>query len=449
MRITQNTYYRIELPNLCSEEKEKVKEFKKVLAEVLQYEVTACPFKRGFTVDLPEPPKTPIRKRPWRPKQQVQPLFEQDFGKPKYPHRPAIIHPRSREVEPTEDIAQSLTSTIEPKNVVDDLIADFGFGTAESTYEHGIHGMDDLDLNLENLDDLAFDEPDTFKTPTRPKSLRIGRTVTAPPQLILKPTAPSNTAASMPIPPELKKQSSSLSSSGDSFHSFHSPISPLPPSPPYSDPPFPTLELDKGLNLGVPRLRSHIADMSEFTLTGDSELWDLTGAEPTRESASNSSPFLPKTPALVSDIASEDHWSEPVNPQPPTELRRREKRLTCRSYSPLPSPVNLYSPSTRLSGHHLTTAILQKTCSMLLGPPAQLVALMLNIAAKITNSIHRGATFGYRVGGQKIPCSWDFSDADEGSEDLWVEDDYGVSLGKLVSSKSEIARETEGSWEID
>ena len=86
---------------------------------------------------------------------------------------------------------------------------------------------------------------------------------------------------------------------------------------------------------------------------------------------------------------------------------------------------------------------------MLLGPPAQLVALMLNIAAKITNGIHRGVSFSYREGGQKIPCSWDFSDADESSEDMWDEDDYGVSLGKPVSSKSEIARETGGSWEID
>lgn len=86
---------------------------------------------------------------------------------------------------------------------------------------------------------------------------------------------------------------------------------------------------------------------------------------------------------------------------------------------------------------------------MLLGPPVQLVALMLNIAAKIANGVHRGASFGYGEAGQKIPCSWDFSDADEESDDVWEEDDYGVSLGNLASSKAMKAKGTGGSWEID
>ena len=416
---------------------------------MLKYEVTPCPFKRGFTVDLPEPPTTPIRMRPWKPKKQTQPVAEQGAVKSQYSDGPGRRWSRAGLVENTEDIAHRLTSTSEVDTATNDSIGDFGLSSAESTdHEHDVDGMDGFDIDLETPARLACEEPDALETPTRPKALRAGRAITAPPQLILKTSPLSNTTTSIPITTDLRKTSSSISSSGDSFHSFHSPISPLPPSPPYSNPPSPIPKSDERLSLDVPRMRSHTRDISEATVTGDSELWDLTGAEPGREGTSASSPVLPKTPPLVSDTASEDHWSEPVTPQPPIEHRHGEKRMARRSYSPLPSPVNLYSPRNRLSGHHLTTAILQKTCSMLLGPPVQLVALMLNIAAKITNGVHRGASFGYQSG-QKIPCSWDFSDADEDFEDIWEEDDYGVSLGRPASSKSSIGKETGGSWEID
>ena len=449
MPIAPNSYYRIELPNSCAEEKEKIKECKKVLADVLRYEITPCPFKRGFTVDLPEPPKTPVRMRPWRPKKQAQPVPEQGSAKSQYSHIPGRRWSRAGLVESTEAVGHSITSTNELDSTANDSIVDFGPSSAESTdHEHDVNGMDDLGLNPVTLAELACEEPDTLETPTRPRPLRAGRAITAPPQLTLETLPSSNTAANVPITTDLRKASSSLSSSGDSFHSFHSPISPLPPSPPYSDPPSPTPKSDEMLSLDVPRIRSHTRDVSEVTVTGDSELWDLTGADPRRENTSSSPPILPKTPPLVSDTASEDHWSEPVTPQPSTDIRHREKRLARRSYSPLPSPVNLYSPRNKLSGHHLTTAILQKTCSMLLGPPVQLVALMLNIAVKITNGIHRGASFGYQSG-QKIPCSWDFNDSDDDSEGMWEEDDYGVSLERPTSSKSSLAKETGGSWEVD
>lgn len=38
-----------------------------VLDKILQFEKTPCPFERSFTVELPERPKTPIKKRTWTP----------------------------------------------------------------------------------------------------------------------------------------------------------------------------------------------------------------------------------------------------------------------------------------------------------------------------------------------------------------------------------------------
>ena len=102
-----------------------------------------------------------------------------------------------------------------------------------------------------------------------------------------------------------------------------------------------------------------------------------------------------------------------------------------------------------MTGHHLSTAILQRTCSLLLGPPVQLVALMLRIAAKIARGSLTGSSFGLGEDGQKIPCSWDFSEASDVGDEVWDEDDYGFSLVKTNSGKSVQAKEIGGSWEID
>ncbi|KAI9890073.1 MAG: hypothetical protein M1814_004472 [Vezdaea aestivalis] len=68
MPTQDSSYYRIELPTTSNEDKSKIEEFKIALANILRYEKTACPFKRGFTVDLPPEPETPIKQVPWKPK---------------------------------------------------------------------------------------------------------------------------------------------------------------------------------------------------------------------------------------------------------------------------------------------------------------------------------------------------------------------------------------------
>jgi hypothetical protein len=67
LQIRPPQYWRIEVPNKSADEKLQIEELKKVLGEVLRFEKTPCPFQRDFTVELPEPPQTPIKKRPWRP----------------------------------------------------------------------------------------------------------------------------------------------------------------------------------------------------------------------------------------------------------------------------------------------------------------------------------------------------------------------------------------------
>ncbi|KAI6898413.1 hypothetical protein KC334_g9752, partial [Hortaea werneckii] len=53
-RVLPDTYYRIELPGETPEDLEKMEELKLVLAKVLFYERSACPFARGFHVEVNE-----------------------------------------------------------------------------------------------------------------------------------------------------------------------------------------------------------------------------------------------------------------------------------------------------------------------------------------------------------------------------------------------------------
>ena len=62
-RVLPEQYYRIELPGETEEDRALVEEFKITLQKVLQYEKTACPFNRGFTVDLPQTPDRPSRRQ--------------------------------------------------------------------------------------------------------------------------------------------------------------------------------------------------------------------------------------------------------------------------------------------------------------------------------------------------------------------------------------------------
>lgn len=68
LRIRPLTYYRIEIPFDSEDDKGLVEQLKAALPTVLRYEVTPCPFKRAFTVELPEEATAPRRKRAWQPK---------------------------------------------------------------------------------------------------------------------------------------------------------------------------------------------------------------------------------------------------------------------------------------------------------------------------------------------------------------------------------------------
>lgn len=68
LRIRPLTYYRIEIPYETEDDQSLVRDLKIALPTVLRYEVTPCPFKRAFSVELPTDAMAPRRKKAWQPK---------------------------------------------------------------------------------------------------------------------------------------------------------------------------------------------------------------------------------------------------------------------------------------------------------------------------------------------------------------------------------------------
>ncbi|MCJ1287673.1 hypothetical protein MMC26_007025 [Xylographa opegraphella] len=429
IKIRENHYYRIELPNTSPEDQRTADELKEVFSKVLQYERTACPFKRGFTVDLPESPKTPTQYRPWTPRTRPSPRTE------------ILSNDKSDQSEADKPTGVVGLGNISEENTDDE--------EDRAVLEKAILKMADS----KDLDD-AFD---TVNTPTRPKGLNGSRSVTAPPQLILKTIPPSSTTDLLSRTASQDSDTASVASSVESFYSlrsFHSPVSPLPPSPPYSNPPSPPQRIDFDLGIDVARSRQHKRDVSELTVTAESFGFSDASSTPTwPQTDGPSTPLDPVTPGLTNDGASQSDelWPEVATPSPRTALRRRRRAL-----SPLPPPGNLYFPKARLSGQHLTAAILRKTCALLLGPPIQLVALMLNLAQRIARGAFYTSSVTIGERGQVVPGTWAQSDAENEHDQVWAVDDYGISLRELLprTSRSRNAEESKdrdgsGSWEID
>ncbi|KAF4453753.1 hypothetical protein F53441_3646 [Fusarium austroafricanum] len=78
LQIRRPNYWRIEIPVDDPEDQQRAEELREVLDKILQFEKTECPFKRTFTVDLPE--QVPVTILPWTPRS--QPVTPSDEATP-------------------------------------------------------------------------------------------------------------------------------------------------------------------------------------------------------------------------------------------------------------------------------------------------------------------------------------------------------------------------------
>jgi hypothetical protein len=376
-------------------------------------------------------------------------------------------HNKDQTIEPeplpelltSESSVLSETSEPSPTNTIPD----------DSVFS-GYSGLGDNDNFSDDTDDSEVTPRNTLRPAfqavkyeaesegeVRPQVLQnCTRSITAPPLLSLITSPPSKNRTKSPLRTStIAGSDSGFSSSVESFHtvqSWHSPLAP--PSPPASLPSSPTTYPYPHENIVLPKRLPNARDESEITATLETpQCWEMSPIPDMDETVSPP----PRTPTLTEDNKSEDERCEVETPPTTNRSNIRHRATTSsnscrRELSPLPAAVNLFTPSKRRNRRlqttrHIPTAIIQKTCEILLSPPSHLFQLMMNIASKIAAGEWRGMLSG----GYGESVQWDFEE--EYAADPCTEDDFGISLtaepSRATSSGVHVPNTTGGSWEVD
>ncbi|KAH8819582.1 inheritance of peroxisomes protein 1-domain-containing protein [Xylogone sp. PMI_703] len=473
LQIRRPQYWRIEIPDQGADDCIRSEQLKVVLQRILLFEKTPCPFRRTFTIELPAPPETPVRKRPWRPVARVvsEPAVEQQTERVANDNSPTpgrkqvldcaentsishLLPPISQLAASRSDTdSQDCRSNSISVNVPPAIGTIYSSPTAQAEEDRvsiGERGdtTSAIDLTPRNriqrlpqnvlfAGDLSnntqYEQDDCPPIATVP----ILSLITSSPvreKVESRPNIPGNT-----------DRDSLFSSSVDSFHSTISWQTPLPPpSPPASTPSSPTMAYPYPHNdIILSKQDYHNRDTSERTVTpSSSRVWDIRS---TRSTGSLRS--------LYTQAASVDNELPRITRVPEQERTLRHRAMTItnpqrRALSPLPAAVNLFSPPPRArhlqTARHLPTAIVQKTCEILLSPPSHLFQLMIRVASRIAAGEWRGF-----LSGPGEAFHWDISE-DEYGEDEWSEDDFGVKISApLASEYGSVIYSSGGSWEVD
>ena len=400
-RKGDNSYYRIELPNDSDEDKERVKELKSIFNQVLLYDKTPSPFEEDASNQLPKEPETPTPRGRLRPTGKARKWKHDRFWRPAEAdgHTP-VLHDAGN-----MDYSDSDASTT----------ASISTGTSAST---GMGVREELITSESTSPNLGSVRSEDIKLAGRPKGLATVRSITAPPQMLFQ-TSP---------PLELKEQDNeaSLSSSLDSFHSVTSEV-----YHPADDELQPSLETSRDEQTPTLAPPSH-----EYKVTVTAE------ANASSEPVVISSPLdddvegsVPSTPTLISDTEEHPDSQPSEIITPPDTLRlRHNTRARYRSASPFPQDPTTFLIQTRPQNRHLPGMIIRKTYEILTSPPAHLVSIMLEIAARIARTIGLAAADFESPSTSKIPCSWE---SEEGGIDWDEEEDDAFELKPLERSRNE------------
>ncbi|EKG17639.1 hypothetical protein MPH_05088 [Macrophomina phaseolina MS6] len=427
MRIPRpNSYYRIELPGDGEENLAKVEEFKGVMEKVLLFEKTACPFTRGFHVEIPEAPATPPRrKRPVTPGRAKKWKLD-GVWKPEDGERPTS--------QGTEKSFASDNSTISASS--DFYRRSSVFSTASISSSIAEDETPSEDGSSESSSVRRYLKP-------KMRAAESARSATAPAQLRFRSASSSSLGVSAEESSDVNSDAASISSTAESapesFYSvnYESGIRDLRPrqtsmyfdaaSTRRESPPTQAVAGASDQDLNTSPGTRHKREISELTITGHMHLSEDERSPFTPSPRAEERPSsTPPTPILTSDSDSAVDMSSPDVDPPPESIRLRRLTSTShlRAFSPMPHPANLFTPPQHQPKKEYTSAIMQKTMGILIGPPAHLVALMLRIAARIATGMFTPDSWSLRRG-KKIPGAWQWSE----DEDEWDdEDDYGIPL---------------------
>lgn len=345
---------------------------------------------------------------------------------------------------------------------------------------------------------------------TRVAAFASRRAATAPPLRLRTSSTSTSSSTSIAKPEKVTEteipEPDSPAESSDSFHSveshqsWHSPISPsldLPVSSPTKTYPYPHDNIPL-----APHLRK--GQMSDFTTTPTASGWEkssigavvgsgantpntpfteiheeeselsekdehgLKSPKSAIEASTTASPVLEtedatdspsETSSVTSSWSSAASWNSTRSNTP---MRHRAATTSVaishtspRALSPLPPAANLLlaDPVGRASTavraiRRIPSSIFNKTCEILISPPAHLISLMLKAAARITAGEWRGFVFGMDEGGELVDIRWDWSD-DGDIDGLmlegWEESDFDFSS---IQRRNSTARKPRASFSL-
>ncbi|CAN9443248.1 unnamed protein product [Alternaria alternata] len=438
LRIRQDSYYRIELPYETDEDKVNITHFKSVLAQVMQYERTQCPFARGFEVVAElERPKSPPRKTIKRkPSGQAKKwVMDKTWVPQQHGSRPSTSGTDRSETGTTssydeDDRSSVCTDSSEIVSAAPEVpLATITPRPLASKAPPRRLSVGERVSMFQGLRSATA----PIKMPRRESVSAMERIVESP----LSPPAKQSSEADKPILERQISDAPSLTSSVDSFYSLNTAT----PSPKFLD--ADADAINPWANTfskqeDEPRGRStHRRQVSEVTVRGPStERTDPSApVTPTVPYYSSTTPSIdvrpssaPSTPPLVSDSDDDSPGRASIDiPTPPDAIRMRKLTGASqrRAFSPMPPAQNLFCPPKHSPRKDFTNALVRKTCELVLGPPAHLVSVMLRIATSISNGFGFNT---YRVRrAEKIPCAWESDDEADWAE----EDDFGIPLNNM------------------
>ncbi|EFX06004.1 hypothetical protein CMQ_4073 [Grosmannia clavigera kw1407] len=470
LQIRRPQYWRIEIPvGDSGENDERARRFREVLEQVLQFEKTPCPFKRAFTVELPERPSTPLKKRPWTPVRRAEsdvsytpPTSSSlaSLSKPRQQPRRRSLSPVPRRKSPSVSPPSQFATPVRPSQPLEFTQREWAAMLQEQT-----KAAEEFDEDGRRLVPALVAEHERIIMEVKASEIEVnkmgtpwknnGGTCTPSPADRRGGGGGGSRDRALSLASDIsvmrqggwssadRKWSEVLDSdlstndSGSPFNSVRSWLSPgrtLPPSSPPSSAgslaAFPT-----GPENALPGLASLFQDTRKvIDSTGDS-----TGATKPLEGEEIQKGLL----QLQEQQAGEQQQQEP---QPQPQQSRIRHRATTSSISvttssisvttssisvsrlsSLPPAVNILTPARHLRGvtssgrastrleamRRIPGSIMYRVMEILLAPPSYLITLMLRVAARIISGEWRGSAVGTTDAGESIPVQWDYTDVDD------------------------------------
>lgn len=507
LQVRKPQYWRIEVSNKSDEEKAKVDELKKILDDVLLFEKTPCPFQRDFEVILPEPPSTPVTKRPWKPVQGPRPRtplaqegdVDFGYGSPAFtkrassasPLRHSLLSNRRRNSEldlgsrfESDSTQNQESNSSTPPNEVNNSIPEIDESVSSQDPEiSGMKGLlanqspdvsvgeqsieQDFDINNHEVDvradgnsrDDTGDESEATDDTPRPRG-RLSQLIQSLPKELDKdesqksPPSPKSPEAPpvltiMTTPSAQVHITSPLHSAVSDTESLSSGIESWHSlSPTTSQPSSPKHRFS---HLSDNPLLSRNPEASELSIApNESRTWEVNTTPDVEidRSVVSTSPE-PHTPTLTHDGSerSDDDRFEIMTP-PSIRPGVRHRATTSsnsrrRQLSPLPAAVNLFSP-TRTRPRHLQTARHLPT-AIIQKTYEILLSPPSHLFHMMLNIASKIAAGEWRgvLLGHGEAVHWDLEDEYAGQS--WHEDDYGVGLHPQAKNP----RSQPSHWEVD